>query len=376
MSPTRIATNLVSVVVLSVLAGSVHMQEPRDERWRQAAPGYTLEFPQDHASHPEYRIEWWYYTGNLDASDGRRFGYQVTFFRVGIDPQPTNPSRWAVRDLHMAHLAITDMRSGRHLVAERLNRVGVGWAGARADVFSVWNEDWTAGLDGTAHVLDAKSDRGQFGVELRLDPGRLPVLHGDEGFSQKGAEKGNASHYYSMTRMLTNGKVFIDGAAIDVTGLSWMDHEFGTTFLEPMQRGWDWFSLQLDDGTDVMVYVLRRQDASEDPQSGGTVVNLEGGQTILRSGDYRLVPGRTWTSPTSGAQYPVEWQVRIPSAELELAVRATIDQQELHTDQSTGVTYWEGAVDVVGTRAGQPVVGRGYLEMTGYAGQPMSDVLR
>ena len=176
--------------------------------------------------------------------------------------------------------------------------------------------------------------------------------------------------------MRTSGRIILDGTPIEVDGLSWMDHEFGTSFLEPTQRGWDWFSLQLDDGTDVMVYVLRRQDGSPDPQSGGTVVDPRGGQMTLCREDYRLEPGRAWTSPTSGAQYPVEWQIEIPSAGLELAVRATIDAQELHTDQSTGVTYWEGVVDVVGTRFGRPVVGRGYLEMTGYAGQPMSEVLR
>ena len=367
---------VLSLVGILALPGSLRTQEAPDGAWRRAAPGYVLEFPRDHASHPEYRIEWWYYTGNLDAVDGRRFGYQVTFFRVGIDPQPTNPSRWAVRDLHMAHLAITDIHSGRHLVGERLNRSGVGWAGARTDTLSVWNEGWTVDLDGTTHVLDVTSDGRGFGVELRLDAAGAPALHGVAGFSQKGAEAGNASHYYSLTRMRTSGRILLDGTPIEVEGLSWMDHEFGTSFLEPTQRGWDWFSLQLDDGTDVMVYVLRRQDGSPDPQSGGTVVDPRGGQTTLGPEDYRLQPGRAWTSPTSGAQYPVEWQIEIPLAGLELAVRATVDAQELHTDQSTGVTYWEGAVDAVGTRSGRPVVGRGYLEMTGYAGQPVSEILR
>ena len=366
----------LSLVGILVFAGSVNVQEPEFGAWRQATPDYVLEFPRDHASHPDNRVEWWYYTGNLDAVDGRRFGYQVTFFRVGIDPQPTNPSRWAVRDLHMAHLAVTDIRSGRHLVAERLNRAGVGWAGARADALSVWNEGWTAALDGMTHVLDAREDRGRFGVQLRLDPEKAPVLHGDAGFSQKGAREGNASHYYSITRMRTSGRLILDGTPVDVSGLSWMDHEFGTSFLEPTQQGWDWFSLQLDDGTDVMVYVLRRQDGSRDPRSGGTVLAPDGGRTRLMSDDYGLVPGRIWASPTSGAQYPVEWQIEIPSVELDLSIRATIDPQELHTDRSTGVTYWEGAVDAVGTRSGQSVVGRGYLEMTGYAGQPMSEALR
>jgi predicted secreted hydrolase len=155
-----------------------------------------------------------------------------------------------------------------------------------------------------------------------------------------------------------------------------MDHEFGTSFLESDQLGWDWFSLQFDDGTDLMLYALRRQDESRDRNSGGTVLVDDGVQIRLMSNDYRLVPGRTWTSPSSGAQYPVEWQIEIPSLDLELVVRATVDSQELHTNRSTGVTYWEGAVDAVGVRLDQAIVGRGYLEMAGYAGPPMSEVLR
>jgi predicted secreted hydrolase len=241
----------------------------------------------------------------------------------------------------------------------------------------VWNEGWRAKLDGSTHILRAASDGEGFGVELELDGEASPVLHGNAGFSQKGAEPGNASHYYSLTRMPTRGRIMLDGQPIDVSGSSWMDHEFGTSFLEPGQQGWDWFSLQLDDGTDVMVYVLRHRDGSVDARSAGTIVGGDGSGTIaLTADDYRLVPGRIWVSPSSGARYPVEWQIDVPSAGLSLAVRATIDGQELHTDQSTGVTYWEGAVDAVGSRAGEPIVGRGYLEMTGYSGAPMSEVLR
>jgi predicted secreted hydrolase len=368
--------NLLSFFCCFILVGSVHSQEFDYGSWREATPSYVMEFPRDHASHPDYRIEWWYYTGNLESIDGRRFGYQLTFFRVGINSQPTNPSRWAVRDLHMAHLAVTDIRSGRHLVSERLSRSGVGWAGARSDTLSVWNEGWTIQLDGTAHVLNATDDLGRIGLKLNLEPERVPLLHGESGFSQKGSREGNSSHYYSLTRMKTSGQLILENVPIEVNGLSWMDHEFGTSFLESDQLGWDWFSLQFDDGTDLMLYALRRQDESRDRNSGGTVLVDDGVQIRLMSNDYRLVPGRTWTSPSSGAQYPVEWQIEIPSLDLELVVRATVDSQELHTNRSTGVTYWEGAVDAVGVRLDQAIVGRGYLEMTGYAGPPMSEVLR
>lgn len=354
-------------------------QEPSPGGWTQAEPGYVFEFPRDHASHPDYRVEWWYYTGNLAATDGRAYGYQLTFFRVGIDPTPVNPSAWSVRDLYMAHLAVSDIDGDRHLVAERLNRGGVGWAGASTDTLDVWNEGWRVSFvdtGGGAHHLQAHDELAGFGLDLVVDPSKGPVRHGRDGFSQKGAEPGNASQYYSLTRLETTGQLRVDGEVISVEGVSWMDHEFSTSFLEPAQQGWDWFSLQLEDGTDLMIYTLRRRDGSTDPHSGGTIVDRQGTPVILAADQYRLGAGRTWTSPRSGAVYPVEWQMEVPGAGLVLQVRAAIDAQELHTEESTGVTYWEGAVVATGTRNGDPVEGRGYLEMTGYAGPPMSEVLR
>ena len=347
--------------------------------WKAAEPGYALAFPRDHGAHPSHRIEWWYYTGNLRAvADGRRFGYQLTFFRVGVDRQPANPSRWAVRDLYMAHFAVTDIAARAHHVAERLNRAGIGWAGASTDTLDVWNDGWSARFDDAdprAHRLAAARDDGSLALDLRLDPAAPPVLHGVAGFSQKGAEPGNASHYYSLTRLRTTGRLVVDGEPFDVEGTSWMDHEFGTSFLEPAQAGWDWFSIQLDDGVDLMVFDLRRTDGTRDRQSSGTLLTAAGAAS-LAADDFRLVPGRRWTSPASGAAYPVAWRIAIPSHGLELEATAAVDAQELETGQSTGVTYWEGAIDVRGTRDGAPVSGVGYLEMTGYAGAPMSTVLR
>jgi len=276
----------------------------------------------------------------------------------------------------MAHLAVTDVRGERHLVAERLNRTGVGWAGASVETFKVWNEEWSVSLDGTTHVATAYDRVDQFGVDLRLEPTKPPVLHGVDGFSQKGSQIGNASQYYSLTGLRTTGRILLDGRSIDVEGVSWMDHEFGTSFLEAGQQGWDWFSLQLDDQTELMVYVLRQQDGSIDQHSGGTLIDPTGKATVLQAGDYGLRSGRTWTSAASDAEYPVEWEIDIPSQAMFLNVRAVLDGQELHTDESTGVTYWEGAVVATGIRNGRRLQGRGYLEMTGYAGAPMSEVLR
>ncbi len=367
---SRLRLLLAAVLIPCLLAGAGWAQT-----WRQAGPGYRLQFPRDHASHPEYRIEWWYYTGNLADSSSRRFGFQLTFFRAGVRTRPENPSRWAVRDLFMAHLALSDLQTGRFHFAERLNRAGPGWAGASTKTYRVWNESWEAGLGGDGrHRLRARD--GDFGIDLELEPGRRPLLHGQAGLSQKGAREGNASHYYSLTRMPTRGSIRVDGREFEISGLSWMDHEFGTSFLEPEQIGWDWFALQLDSGEDLMLFQLRRSDGRRDPHSGGTLLDASGQSRALGLSDFTMEPVKTWQSPHSGARYPIQWRLSLPGRKLRLTVTAAQPDQELRTPRSTRVTYWEGAVVVTGTRGADPVTGRGYLEMTGYSGRPMSDVFR
>lgn len=335
--------------------------------WKQATAGYQFAFPRDHASHPDYKIEWWYYTGNVKAADGRRFGYQVTFFRVGIDHTPVNPSRWAIRDLFMTHLAVSDAAGKRYRFAEKLSRGGPGLAGARTDRYHVWNDEWTATLnDKGQHILRANS--AQAGIDLVLDEGKAPVVNGVNGISQKGAQAGNASHYYSLTRMPTSGTIAIDGQRFTVTGSSWMDHEFGTSFLEPEQRGWDWLSIQLTDGRELMLYQLRRADGSRDPRSSGTVVDPAGRSTHLANADFTLTPGRKQFTSRNGAVYPIEWTVTVPLHRISLTVTTPLDDQELSLTRSTGIAYWEGMIDVTGAAGGMPVSGSGYLEMTGYHG--------
>ncbi len=334
--------------------------------WREAAPGYRFEFPRDHASHPEFKLEWWYYTGNVQTTAGRRFGYQVTFFRVGIDPAPANPSRWAVRDLFMTHLAVSDPRGRRYRFDERLSRGGPGLAGAATDLYRVWNEDWSASLDAQGRHVIRAIDQGT-GVELTLDEGKRPAINGVNGVSQKGEQAGNASHYYSLTRMPTRGTLIIEGERFDVTGESWMDHEFGTSFLEKAQQGWDWLSIQLADGRDLMLYQLRRADGSRDPRSSATVVDQQGRTTHLAANDFTTTAtGSPFRAP-SGAAYPVRWTIRIPGMQLALDVTTPLENQELST-RGAGVSYWEGVIDVSGTSGGSAVTGRGYLEMTGYRG--------
>jgi predicted secreted hydrolase len=334
--------------------------------WLNATPGYRFAFPRDHFSHPEYKIEWWYYTGNLQTAAGRRLGYQVTFFRVGVDPSPVNPSRWAVRDLYMTHLAVSDPSGNRYRFQERLNRGGPGLAGAETEQYHVWNDDWSASLDASGrHVIRAAGTRG--GVDLVLDEGKAPAVNGIDGISQKGAQTGNASHYYSLTRMPTRGVLVVDGERFEATGESWMDHEFGTSFLEPEQQGWDWLSIQLADGRELMLYQLRRGDGSRDPRSSGTLVDASGRTRHLSSADFTMTTtGRTFRAP-SGATYPIRWTVQIPGESLTMDVSTPLENQELSTEAAR-VSYWEGLIDIAGTSRGAPIAGRGYLEMTGYRG--------
>jgi predicted secreted hydrolase len=389
-----------ALVTASLCLGVLPILGGAQPQWREASPGYQFEFPRDHASHPDYKLEWWYYTGNVQTADGRRFGYQVTFFRVGIDPIPANPSRWAVRDLYMTHLAVSDPQGRRYRFEERLSRAGPGLAGADADRYRVWNEDWSAGLVDapgaaarqvdqgggaaappavqrgqasarpsdpapSAHFIRALSDRA--GVDLVLEEGKPPAVNGVNGISQKGALAGNASHYYSLTRMPTRGAIIIDGERFEVTGESWMDHEFGTSFLEKEQQGWDWMSIQLADGRELMLYQLRRGDGSRDPRSSGTLIDAQGRTIHLTARDFTMSPtGQTFRAP-SGAIYPIRWSIQIPQAELVLDVTTPLESQELST-AGAGVSYWEGVIDVSGRSAGNAVTGRGYLEMTGYRG--------
>ena len=349
------------------------LAEPVSAQWKEATAGYQFSFPRDHAAHPDFKIEWWYYTGNVTAANGRRFGYQVTFFRVGIDHAPANPSKWAVRDLYMTHLAVSDPTGQRYRFAEKLSRGGPGLAGAAADRYYTWNEDWVATGNrepGTGnrfqHKLVASSP--QASINLTLDEGKPPVVHGIDGINQKGAQPGNASHYYSLTRMPTKGTIQIDGERFDVTGETWMDHEFSTSFLEPEQRGWDWLSIQLSDNREVMLYVMRRADGAYDPRSSGTVVDARGKATHLSDKDFTLTPGRATFTSKNGAVYPIEWHVTIPRHNITLQISTPLKDQELTLMESTGIAYWEGMIEVTGQSAGQAVRGAGYLEMTGYHG--------
>ncbi len=317
--------------------------------------------PLDHGPHYEYQTEWWYFTGNLRAEDGRHFGYQLTFFRRGLvpGPPPAAPGL-STNQIYFAHLALTDAGAATHVFAERWGR---GWrplAGARPEPFAVWLEGWRVEAlerDGSRLRLTATLE----GRELELDlASRKPlVLHGDRGLSPKSGEAGNASYYVGYTRLDTRGRI----GALPVAGESWFDHEWGTSALGPGDVGWDWFSLQLDDGRELMLFRIRGQDGTAEAVSGGTLVETDGRTRRLGAADVRIEALDHWTSPESRARYPSRWRLGVPLLDLALEIEPWLEAQEMRTS----FTYWEGAVRVGGTSRGRPLSGNGYVELTGYA---------
>ncbi len=345
-------------ILLTLLSFTLSAQQ-----YVPALPGYHYEFPRDHFSHPDYRTEWWYYTGNLRAKDGHRFGFELTFFRQGVS-RAVSPSPWNMQDLYMAHVALSDVSGGHYYAAERLNRAGPGIAGVDAASGKVWNGNWQTNIGANAHSL--RGEGTNFSFALTVTPGKQPVIQGTDGVSQKAAGVGHASHYISFTRMASAGTVELNGMQYKVDGDAWMDHEF---FTEPMngdEIGWDWLSVQLGDNTELMLYRLRHKDGSVDPFSSGTYVNSQGEPLHLTLRDFSMSQtGATYTSQKTGGTYPVAWSVTIPALNLQIGITTPLKSQEFVS--RFGPSYWEGAIDVTGTREGKAVRGTGYLEMTGYS---------
>ena len=328
-------------------AGFVRALQPR-----------ALRFPEDHGAHPEFATEWWYLTGNLQAENGRRFGYQFTLFRVGLRPgEPAPDSAWRMHQLYMGHIAISDLAAGRHHSAERFARAAAGLAGAGASPFAVWLGPWS--LRGGADLLPLLLSAGteDIGLSLQLQAGgKPPVLQGEDGLSRKSDSPGNASYYYSFTRLPTRGELRIGDASYRVAGDSWMDREWSSSALDADQAGWDWFALQLEDGRELMFYRLRDKQGRAQPFSRGSLVYADGSSQALSADAVELTPLRHWQA-ADGARYPLDWRLQVAEHELDLEVQALLDDQLM--DHS--VSYWEGAVQVSGSHRGS-----GYLELSGY----------
>ena len=321
-------------------------------------------FPADHGPHDEYRTEWWYFTGNIDDGEGQRFGYQLTFFRFRPKADETGgASRWRTEHFYMAHFALTDINHEKIHAFERFSRGAAGLAGANTDRFHVWLDDWSAGtasLETFPLRVRAREDR--IALDLSLQQGKAVVLHGDDGVSLKNDEPGNASYYYSYTRMPTEGRVSVGDVTYLVRGNSWMDREWSSSALGKEQLGWDWFALQLSNDHELMYYRFRRADNAPDRFSYGAVVLPGGRVSRLGFDQVELDVLDTWASPGSGVIYPSAWRLRVPGHELDLSIRPALADQEL----DLSFRYWEGAVEFDGTLGASDVGGRGYVELTGY----------
>jgi predicted secreted hydrolase len=289
----------------------------------------------------------------------------LTFFRTGLRRERPAQSKWALRSLYFAHFALTDENEKSFVFREKISRGALGQAGAAADHLHVWVEDWTIKGEVSDHLLEARDP--SMAIRFRLTPLKPPVVNGINGVSQKAEGVGNASHYYSMTRMKTTGELTIKGKVLTVEGISWMDHEFGSSQLRSYQVGWDWFSIQMDNNTELMLYLIRHRDGSPDPYSSGTLVYPDGTSRHVRLEEFDIRVRAAWKSRKTGARYPARWNIRISGLEIDLTVTPTVADQELTTRESTRVTYWEGSVRVKGRYNGKPVSGVGYVELTGYA---------
>jgi len=343
------------------------------QEFKRALPGRTFSFPQDHFSHPEFKTEWWYYSGHLQA-DKTPFGYQLTFFRTGVRGEAKSQgSKWAIQNLYFAHLALTDESKKEFEYREKISRGSLGEAGALSykkdgEPFRVWIEDWSVELKGPLmqnHFL--KAGDKDFGMELLLTPEKNPVVHGQNGVSQKAEGEGFASHYYSISRLRAEGRIFLRGKEFPVQGISWMDHEFGSSQLRDDQVGWDWFSLQLDNQTELIFYQIRNRNEKIAPYSSGTMIFPDGTHLYLPPEAFQIEVLERWRSKKSGAVYPSKWRVRVPHSQIDLLLTPTVKDQELITKESTRVTYWEGSVKIQGEYQGNPIKGLGYVELTGYA---------
>jgi predicted secreted hydrolase len=347
---------------LDVLRGTGQVPE-----FAQVLAPRTFVFPRDHGPHPEFRHEWWYVTGNLDATTGERFGFELTIFRIAIAPpgaDVTNSvSRWRSSQIYTAHFAVTDVARGKFISAQKYSRDALGLAGAQADPFHVWLDDWMLGEDAHAPQPGWKLHAQGQGYELKLDaqPLMQPVLNGDRGLSRKSGEPGAANYYYSIPRVAVRGQIERGGHTFDVRGLAWLDREWGSHGLGQAEQGWDWFALQLGDGSSLMFYALRNRDGTRDTNSAGTWVDSGGQVRALSADQVRIDVSDYWTSPRGG-RYPSRWRVRVPVVGLDVDVRPALANQEL----STRPRYWEGAVDASGALGGSNTSGRGYVELVGY----------
>ena len=339
------------------------LKDNSTEGFEHAIKPRTFSFPSDHGSHKTFKTEWWYYTGNLDTEEGRHFGYELTFFRTALSAKVLQRnSSWSSANIYMAHFAVTDVKNRSFYAFDRFSRDGLSLAGAQSKPFKVWLEDWMVSGENVLPMVLTASEKN-ISINLTLSGKKPVVLQGNKGLSRKGPSTGNASYYYSYTRMNTEGSIKIDNNNFHVHGLSWMDREWSTSALEQNQVGWDWFAFQLSDGREVMYYQIRKKDGTAESLSNGTLINTDGTGKFLSLNDVKLQVIDYWKSSDGKAVYPSLWYLAIPEENMELHIIPYIPDQELNLT----VRYWEGAVKIEGTCKGKNISGNGYVELTGYS---------
>ncbi len=355
----------VLLLFLFSLLTAGHAQE-----YRLALPGYDYTFPRDHGAHPQFQNEWWYFTGNLVAENGRQFGFKYTIFRSAIAPPNTRSlkkSPLADSQLLLGHFAISDLDKKDHESWERLGRPGFGQAEFSTETLALRVDRWRIER-AEGDSIHVRTETGDSGIDLMLDPLKPFVIHGEEGIHRKGAGRGQASHYITYPRLQAEGTLAWRGETFQVEGLAWMDHEFGSNQLGEEEVGWDWFAIQLDSNEELMLYGIRRRDGSFSPIATGSYINAEGELVPIPKSEYTIEELDQWKSPKSGAVYPMGWRISLPRYDANLRIAPAFKNQEMDTTRYTGAYYWEGAIRISGKWKGAETRGKGYAELVGYAG--------
>ena len=376
------ALSAVAALLLASAANAADTAPAAADSWQRAIGPWTWSFPRDHGAHPNFKSEWWYFTGNLkENSTGRPFGYQLTIFRQGVQINPAQKnSKWAVRDFYFGHFTISDIAHDEFHVAEKVSRGVLGEAHSSTDGMNVAIGEWTIAKWNTESVEDLGKEHyhlsareNDMALDLVTSPLKPPALEGVNGLSQKSSGAGNASYYYSFPRLDTTGRLILAGKTYDVSGLSWFDHEFSTSSLGPDEVGWDWFCIQLGNNEEIVLYALRDKSGAIDPASEGTWIKPDGTTERLLPGSFTIAKIATWKSPHSGATYPAGWHVTIPGHRADLTVAPAMADQELNLSKMGKLAYWEGACTITGHVGDTDVKGVGYTELTGYAGALQMD---
>lgn len=353
---------MLCVVLFSVLLCAGICSAAAAEEFREVTPDQSLNFPSAFYFRPDYRLQWWYFTGHLFDRDGHEFGYELTFFIAGVQRRDFKSS-FGVRDIYVSHFAITDVSGKKYFYSDRSDSGAFGFAGADPRRLRVWVR--RNRMEGTPEKIRLHASGEGRELDLVLSPVKPLVLHGEKGYSRKAEDSPrSASWYFSYTHMATEGTLKTGDAVRHVSGKSWFDREISSGRMGQGQKGWDWFGIQLDDGREIMLYTMRKTDGTIDRYSSGTLVSRDGSSRHLSSGDFSITVLRHYSSGQTGARYPALWEIRVPSEGLSLRVSPLVGEQEFVATHTTGNHYWEGACEVA--NADGSAAGRAYAELTGY----------